>query len=686
MERITFDFEVYSELSVRDVGAWRYSEHPSTDVLCMAYRVPGEPMRLWTPYFEDLDEEDSFPYSFIEAINKGYEIESHNNEFERAIWENVLVKKYGFPPLPFLQCRCSAAKGAALALPRSLEELGKALELPIEKDMVGNRLMKKISKPRKARKAELNKWLKDPDIRQVEPYKLYHDPSGEEIVFRHEDPQEFLRVFQYCETDTVVEEEASALMPALSKSELEVWRLDQIINKRGIYCDLKLVKTCLRFIDKYSEELTKELIDITNGKVMTSGQRDKIITFCTSEGYFLEGLTAAIVEEALKDPKCPEKVRKVLKIRQALSKSSTKKFKKFLDMVCEDGRIRGTLLYHGASTGRWAGKGIQVQNLPRGTIKDVDACIDLILEGDYDFFRACYPDVLGAISSVIRGALTASPGKRLVCADFSSIESRGLFWLADEEDGLAIYHGDGKVYEDMAGAIYNMSPDEIHKGSFHRQLGKQAVLGCGYGMGKKKFKETCQGYGMDVDDALADKAVKAYRNRFARVPAFWKECENAAIGAVLYPGKIFKTGKVLWRVVGDFLYAKLPSGRKIAYHRPTIKRKETSWGEMKPTLSYMGVDSKTKKYCRQYTYGGKLVENITQAVARDFMAEAMLRIEKAGYPIIMSVHDELVAEVDEDFGSLKEFEELMAELPEWAKGSNPCPIAVEGWIGQRFKK
>jgi len=686
VDHATIDFETYSELDVRKVGAWRYSEHPSTDVLCLAYRIPGEPMRLWTPYFEPMDNLDKIPTPLLDYIEAGGIIEAHNNEFERAIWENVLVRKYNFPNLPFEQCRCSAAKAAALALPRGLDGLGQALGLETVKDMTGNRLMKKISKPRKPLKAEKKKLLEDPDVRELSPTKFIHDPSGEEIVFRHEKPEEYIRVFEYCETDTLVEEKASEIMPDLSPDELQVWRLDQKINKRGIYCDLKLVNTSLEFIEQYSKELTENLIDLTNGEVQTPGQRDKILAFLESNGLQMPGLTAADVEKSIKDPTTPEICREVLEIRQALSKSSTKKFKKFLEMVCEDGRIRGTLLYHGASTGRWAGKGIQVQNLPRGTIKDVGSCIEMILEGDYIFFRACYPDVLGAISSCIRGALTAAPGRKLICADFSSIESRGLFWLADEEVGLEIYRGDGKIYEEMAAEIYNKSPDEILGGTMERNLGKQAVLGCGYGMGAAKFQITCEGYGMDVDKPMAQKAVTAYRSKFPRVPAFWRECEDAAIGATLYPGKIYKTGKVAWRVVGDFLYAKLPSGRKIAYHKPKLERKKTPWGEMKLVLTYTGVDSQTKRYCRQHTYGGKIVENITQAVARDFMAEAMLRIEDAGYSLIMSVHDELVAEVDEDFGSLEDFERLMEELPEWAKGSSPCPIAVEGWEGKRFKK
>lgn len=679
----TIDFETRSELSVMDVGAWRYAEDPSTNVLCLAYRIPGEPMRLWTPYFESFDEEDDKPQTLLDYIAAGGIIEAHDLEFERAIWEKVLVKKYGFPPLPFEQCRCSAAKGAALALPRSLDKLAKALKLDTEKDMVGNRLMKKISKPRKPKKKEKQEILSDPDVIELDDYQFLRKSTGEKIVLYPDDPEDFLKVFEYCKTDTVVEEKASSIMPDLSQAELAVWRLDQKINRRGIYCDLDLVNISLGFIDRYSGELTEKLVDLTDGEIQTAGQRDKIIEFLKENGLELEGLTAKIVRDALADDTTPGICRELLEIRQALSKSSTKKFKKFLQMVCSDGRIRGTLLYHGATTGRWSGRGIQVQNLPRGTIKDVDSCIDLLLENDYALFRAIYPDVLGAISSCIRGALTAAPGKRLICADFSAIEARVLFWLAGEELGLEIYRSHGKIYEEMAAEIYSTSPDKILGGSKERNLGKQAVLGCGYGMGKKKFMETCQGYDMDVDAPLADKAVKAYRSKFERVPAFWKEVENAAISAVLHKGSIFWSGKVAWRVVGDFLYAKLPSGRKIAYHHPHLSRKKTPWGEMRPVLCFYGVDSMTKQYCRQHTYGGKLVENITQAVARDFMAEAMLRIEDAGYPIIMSVHDELVAEPDEDFGSLEDFERLMTILPAWGKF---CPIAAEGWEGKRFKK
>lgn len=686
MNHATIDFETKSKVDIKKAGGWRYSEDPSTDVLVLKFRIPGsEIMGHWDPVFETLEEDPLEPLKpLFEWIENGGLIEAHNAQFEEAIWQNVMVKKYGCPNVRPSQWRCSASKAAALALPRSLEEVGKALHLPIEKDMEGRRLMLKMSKPKKPLKADKEKWLSDPDIRLLDDkMTFYHDPSGEEITLWNEEPKDMLRLFEYCTRDVETEEVASEAMLDLSPSELKVWQLDQTINRRGIFCDVPLIKKSLTFIEKYSEVLTKELQEVTNGEIKTSGQVKKILEWLEDEGVFMDSLAKANIEEALGWDFLSPNARRVLEIRQLLALTSPKKLKAMLTMVGEGDRIRGTLMYHGASTGRWSGKGIQPQNLPRGTVKDVDSCIEALEKDSYEEFSEKYPDVLGAVSSCIRGMLCAAPGKKLYCADFSSIESRALFWLADEIGGLEIYHTHGKVYESMAADIYGVPMESIKKGSFERQLGKQAILGCGYQMGWKTFIDTCAGYGIEITKEQSQMAVNAYRMKFERVKAFWYEAEAAAIEAVLKPGKVIQNGKVCWKKVGKYLFCKLPSGRKLAYYDPQIRRGETPWGDPKDLLTFMGVDSKIRKWTRQKTYGGKLVENITQAVARDFMVEAMLREEAAGYEIILTVHDELLCESPEDFGSLEEFENLMAIIPDWGKG---CPIEVEGWEGKRFKK
>ena len=686
MNLATIDFETKSKCDIKKAGGWRYSEDPSTDVLCLKFKLPDREMGLWTPVFDSLEDDPMGPLNpLFDWIKNGGLVEAHNSGFEEAIWQNVMHKKYNAPLVRPSQWRCSASKASALALPRSLEEVGKALGLPIEKDMEGRRLMLKMSKPRKPLKKEKEEILKNPDVSlRDDGLTFYHDPSDHEFNLWHESPKDFIRLFDYCHRDVETEELASASMFDLSPDELKIWQLDQEINRRGIFCDAPLIKKSLEFIEIYSEVLTKELQEVTKGEIQTSGHLKKILTWLEDEGIFMDGLAKAKIEEALKWDFLSPEARRVLEIRQALALTSPKKLKAMLAMAgVDDSRIRGALLYHGASTGRWSGRGIQPQNLPRGTVKDVETCILDLEKMSYETFAEKYPDVLGAISSCIRGMLCAPKGKKLVCADFSSIESRALFWLAEDLDGLEIYNTHGKVYEAMASEIYNIPMESVKKGSFERQLGKQAVLGCGYQMGWKTFITTCEGYGIEITAKQSKMAVDAYRNKFWRVKAFWYEAERCAIEAVLKPGKVIQNGKVFWKKVGDFLFCKLPSGRKIAYKDPQIKRGETPWGEPKDLLTFMGVDSKIRKWTRQKTYGGKLVENITQAVARDFMAEAMLRVEDAGYEIILTVHDELLAETDEGFGSLEEFETIMAQRPSWGLD---CPIEVEGWEGKRFKK
>lgn len=687
MNHATIDFETKSKVDIKKAGGWRYSEDPSTDVLCLKFRLPGsDVMGHWDPQFESLESDPLEPLKpLFEWIQKGGLVEAHNAQFEEAIWQNVMVKKYGCPNVRPSQWRCSASKAAALALPRSLEEVGGALQLPIEKDMEGRRLMLKMSKPKKPLKADKEYWLADPDIRLLDDKITFvHDPSGEEFVLWNEDPKDMIRLFEYCTRDVETEEVASEAMLDLSPDELKIWQLDQEINRRGIFCDVPLIEKSLKFIERYSKILTKELQEVTNGEIQTSGQVKKILAWLESEGVFgMDSLAKDKIEEALGWDFLSPNARRVLEIRQLLALTSPKKLKAMLTMAGADHRIRGTLMYHGASTGRWSGKGIQPQNLPRGTVKDVDSCIKALENDSYEDFAHKYPDVLGAVSSCIRGMLRAPEGKKLYCADFSSIESRALFWLADDVGGLEIYHTHGKVYESMAADIYNVKMEDIQKGSFERQLGKQAILGCGYQMGWKTFIDTCAGYGIAITEDQSKMAVTAYRTKFKRVKEFWYEAEAAAIEAVLKPGKVIQNGKVCWKKVGKYLFCKLPSGRKIAYYDPQIRRGETPWGDPKDLLTFMGVDSKIRKWTRQKTYGGKLVENITQAVARDFMAAAMLREEEAGYEIILTVHDELLCESDENFGSLEEFENLMAIVPDWGKG---CPIEVEGWEGKRFKK
>jgi DNA polymerase len=306
---------------------------------------------------------------------------------------------------------------------------------------------------------------------------------------------------------------------------------------------------------------------------------------------------------------------------------------------------------------------------------------------DIKLIEMLYGDVMECLSFALRGMIIPRKGRKLFVADYAAIEARVLFWLAQDEDALGIFHRGECIYCDMASDIYGR---RVIKGvdNDERQMGKQAVLGLGYQMGAPKFVDTVAKYGMHIELEFSQLIVDKYRQKFWKVKQMWWDQEAAAIAAAKTPGRVVKCGRVQWCTIdaGAFkvLHCKLPSGRLLSYIDPLVVKRPTPWGAAKDALTFMGVDPYTKKWRRQDTYGGMIVENITQATARDLMAEAMLRAHEGHvYDVVLSVHDELIAEADDGTGDVREFEDLMAELPGWAEG---CPVTAEGWSGYRYKK
>lgn len=395
----------------------------------------------------------------------------------------------------------------------------------------------------------------------------------------------------------------------------------------------------------------------------------------------IEDLRKATVDSWIQNVDNP-KLKRILEIRAQGGKSSTAKLEAIKNRVCPDDRVRDILVYHGASTGRWAGAGIQVQNFPRGVGYNSDKVLECLLLDDLDVFEMMYPDVINAISAGLRGFIISEEGHDFVTADFAQIEARVVMMLAGCQRGIEDFRHGRDIYLALAQEIYKRPLTK--KDKEERQLGKVGVLGCGFQMGAARFKEHAKNQaGLIISEELAEKTVKTYRETYPEVVKLWYAQERAAILSVKNPGRIFTEGPIKWKVQGNFLYCRLPSGRCLAYPDPAIKVIKTKWDTDKESLTFMAVNTITKQWDREHTYGGKLVENIVQATARDLMANGMLNTEKAGYKSVMTVHDEVISEVPEGFGSVEEFEKLLSTPPEWAKD---YPIKAEGWRGKRYRK
>jgi DNA polymerase len=676
---LVLDYETRSEADLKKTGGYEYANHPSTRILCASWRLgtreelkhqikSNAPAKIWSPAFKDSDDVKELAGLIGEQNNI---IVAHNAIFEQVITRFVLPKMLGiFIPwldirlksLPHERWICTASLAAALALPRNLEGACLALNLAAQKDMTGHRLMMKLSKPRKPSKNNPSKW--------------------------HTNAKDLKRLMLYCQRDVDAETLLFLTLPPLNETERKVWLLDQKINFRGFKADRELVHSALKLIDEETKNLNKETRGMSDGLFSTTNQRDGVLEWLQRKGVFLPDLRAKTVSDAIKEGLVEGDAKRLLEIRQAVSKTSTAKYRAFESRSRIDGRVRDILVYHTASTGRWGGAGVQPQNFPRGSIRDTTLAANILREGDLEFIRLVYSDPMAVLSSCLRSVIIAPDGRELFCADYAAIEARVLFWVAKHVAGLKSFYEDRPVYEEMASVIYNLEDiKEVTKPQ--RQVGKQSFLGCGYGMGWKKFMQTCKYFGMEVDEELAQVAVNSYRSTHIPVVRLWSMLEKAAIEAVKRKGTKFKINHTKWWVESlpgtklEFLWCELPSKRRLAYFGPEVKYEPTPWGDKRAVLYHWGVNPLSRKWELGGTYGGKLTENVVQAISRDLMAEAMLRTEHTGYDLVLTVHDEMLAERQTGKGSVEQFEEIMAELPAWAEG---CPVRVEGWKGPRYKK
>lgn len=687
MAVLSIDFESHATVDLRKAGVYPYAAHKNTDVFCMAWAFDDEEPRIWTPPGMEHDP-DGLPERIFRHIEAGGEIRAWNAQFERTIWREIMVKRYGATEIQDKQFVCTAAEAAAMALPRSLDQAAIVLGLKEEKDTEGYALMLRMTKPRAFKEDGTPIW--------------WHEAKDGKARLE--------RLYEYCKQDVRVERAAKKALRPLSKKEREVYLLDQRVNDRGVYVDRELIAAAKVIADEGVDRANAVLCELTDGAVEGVTKTTALRAWIETEsGKTVPSIDKAVVAEMMLESDLDPRIRTALQIRSDVGRSSIAKLDSMLAVAGTDGRARGLSLYHGASTGRWAGKLIQPQNFPRGDVKDVEAFIPDVLEENFELINL-FAHPVPVISSMLRSMLCAAPGHDLIAGDFSAIECRVVNWLAGQEDVLEHFRrfdsGDDNhsPYKVMAVRMgLGASTADIRKSSAAYQTGKAVELGCGFGMGAEKYvTSTWNNYQTRVTPEEAEKAVDIYRSTHARVKEFWYETEAAVARAINKPGEVvFISERVRAVVAGNYLNIVLPSNRLLCYAAPRIVYAETHWsldarkkakeaGEevpppsMRNQIEFYAVHPLTKKWLPQRTYGGHLVENIVQGVARDFLAWGMLRLEKLGIPIVLHAHDEAVAEIPKESGlTPEEFCAILAELPSWAKD---CPITATGWRGNRYRK
>jgi DNA polymerase len=696
MTTVYIDFETRSAADIKKVGAALYVEDPTTEVLCLGFAVDdGAPDVLTFGSADDWAYVNSGP-SQVErvhaleqlAVDPDVIFVAHNTQFDSRVWNTIAAD---FSPVPAERWRDTMAKCYSHGLPGGLKNAAAALLLDEQKDMEGRVSMLKLSKPRRTKDGSLQFW----------EYK--------------DCPQDFEKMYSYCKQDITVMRKIDQMLRDLPEKEKKVWLMDQKLNSHGIRFDLPLIEKAIGFAEKSKEELQRLFAEATGGELSKPSERAKLAAWLAEKGIKLKDTQATTVEALISAGNLPWNVAEALTLFNSAGKTSLAKYPAMRNRANDDGVARELMAYHGAHTGRWAGRGIQIQNLPKPQF-DMEDTIWALTNLDYEAFSSVY-DVNATLSSAIRGMIIPREGMRFLIADLAQIEARIICWLAGQNDVLRLFELGQDVYCHAASRIYGRQITRADEDE--RQVGKTSILALGYAGGIAAFVKMAKSYRVDLRPAFmplwrsasqderkaAEKSYLLYRKRCKingdepcdetiaytadiikqrwrvanpHIQDYWHRLESTAIGAVR-SGGVVKCGHIVWFVHGRFLHCRLPSGRDIHYPYPRVV--ENKRGGLK--LEVMTVDAERGGWVRESTYGGKLSENIDQAIGRDVLVDAMFRMEAAKYPTLFSVHDETVCELPYGQGSLKEYLDLMRVVPKWASG---LPIAAEGVEAVRYGK
>lgn len=631
MKYLSIDIETFGRCDLTKCGVYRYIEDEEFEILLIAYAFNDEEVKV-----VDLKRGEKIPKEVFNALTDENIIKTAFN----ANFERICLAKYLNLKMPPNQWRCTMVNSLYLGLPSTLEDVAKVLHLENQKMEEGKSLIKYFSVPCKPSKSNGNRTRNLPE-HNLEKWETFKE---------------------YCKRDVEVEREIRKRLEKypLTEKEQKLWALDQKINDYGVKVDKKLILNAIKCNEITKEELHKKAKDIT--KLDNPNSLIQLKKWLSNKGIEADELSKENVEELIEKVKDKEAIE-VLKLRLELSKTSVKKYEAMIRAVCSDDRIRGLLQFYGANrTGRWAGRLSQIHNFPRNSMRNIKEARELLKIGSYEMleilFEESTPEIL---SQLLRTAIIPSENHRFIVSDFSAIEARVIAYLADEKWVLETFKGHGKIYEMTASRMFGVPVERIVKGNPEyelRQKGKVATLACGYqgGVGALKAMGALK---MGLKEEELPSIVKAWRDANPNIVRFWEEVEDAAAEVLETKGLITLNKGLKIFADPNFLFIKLPSGRHLSYPKARV------YSDLK--ITYEGIEQGTKKWARIKTYGGRLVENIVQAVARDCLAEAMLRLDKTGYKIAFHVHDEVVLDVPLGFGSLEEVKEIMTRPIEWAK-------------------
>lgn len=657
MKKLFIDIETYSERDIKTCGAYKYMECPKFEILIIGYAIDNGPVKVIDLLGDSIDLHDGSTYTdgtmeFMEAFHDPETLlVAHNATFERLAFNRA-----GFDTLRE-RWYCTAVKAAYCGLPFSLDDVSKRLDLQDKKLATGKTLIKYFSCPCKPTKINGGRTRNFPE-HAPEKWEMYKEYNRYDVLAEREI---YYKLEKYTLTDT----------------ERELYALDQKINDRGILVDNTLASSAIKIDEAVSQELEAEIKELTGVENPNSAaQIKKWLQQVT--GDEIASLAKDVMESLVEKYANNKEVSRLLTMRNQLSKTSIKKFYAMINCAMDDSRVRGTFQFYGANrTGRWAGRLLQLQNLARNHIDNIEIPRTFVRNADLDTLKMLYDDIPDVLSQLIRTGIVAPAGKILSVADFSAIEARVISWLANEEWRMEVFHGDGKIYEATGAKMFNVPIKAITKGSELRQKSKISELALGYG-GAVGAMRRMGGERMGLSDVEMMSLTRKWRQANPKIVELWGELEDCVTDAIKYRKEIVGTPRnLVFDCDGTNLTITLPSGRSLYYHKPCIVDNH---------IEYQGLIQTTKQWGHIETYGGKLTENVVQAIARDLLAHAMLQLDKAGFAITMHVHDEVIAEIAKDGTEKAVYDKMvkiMSQAPDWA---SDLPLNADGYLTDFYKK